>query len=149
MRGIYSDFETEDNKTTKEWIAVLDQATRWDFVSVRKRAENRLSQIASSVDKITLAGAYDIPEWDLPSFTDLCARKEPLSKLEEERLGDQDVLRIKEVREVIRQSPCSFRMFPRVAVEALVKEKILGYVSETLKDDTKSAVPKLTENISK
>lgn len=98
-----SDFSKSDNKTVEDWTAVLSLASRWEFVSMRQLAINRLTRIASPVERITRAVKYDVKDWLLPAYTELCARDEPLNLEEGLKLGIRDVIFIGQLRSSVRR----------------------------------------------
>jgi hypothetical protein len=88
-----------------EWTSVLSVASTWEFASVRQLAIKRLSEITSPVDKINLGLRYDIVQWLVPAYVEVCERDEPLNQEEGKKLGMEDVIAIGEVRHSIRYLP--------------------------------------------
>ncbi|KAI0060588.1 hypothetical protein BV25DRAFT_1807048, partial [Artomyces pyxidatus] len=81
-----SNYKTCELSTVEEWKAVLRLASEWGFESIRELAIDRLEPIASAVDKIIVARSYDLTEWLVPAYAELCHRPSPLSLEEHLRL---------------------------------------------------------------
>ncbi|KZT27200.1 hypothetical protein NEOLEDRAFT_1131229 [Neolentinus lepideus HHB14362 ss-1] len=92
-------FSRDTPKTLDEWTSILALSTQWGFNSIRTLATRELFPLASPIDKIVLAHKYDIKEWLLEAYKDVCLRKEPLSVEEAERIGVKDTARIASIRE--------------------------------------------------
>jgi hypothetical protein len=60
--------------------------------------------LASAVDKIILGRKYGFDGWLTPAFIAVCARAEPLSMAEAEKMSNADVTRIFQARERARSS---------------------------------------------
>lgn len=88
--------------TMEEWTSVLSLASRWEFMSLHQLAIERLSSITSAVDKLIIGRQYDLPQWLLSAYTELCERREPLTLEEGRKLGVDDVVIISHVRHSIR-----------------------------------------------
>ncbi|KAK7436524.1 hypothetical protein VKT23_019078 [Stygiomarasmius scandens] len=89
-------------KTVEEWTSILDLACRWDFSSLHELAVNNLYPITSTADKIYLGHIYEVIEWLVPAYTELCTRQEPLTLEEGRKLGVDIVTSIGQVRHQIR-----------------------------------------------
>ena len=55
--------------------------------------------MTSAVDKIVLANDYKIKDWLLDAYDEVCARREPLTIEEGQRLGMDTVIKIANFRE--------------------------------------------------
>ncbi|PCH34241.1 hypothetical protein WOLCODRAFT_160719 [Wolfiporia cocos MD-104 SS10] len=93
-----------DLVTVEEWTSVLALASKWLFPVHRQLAIDRLSQIASPIDRILLSRRYDVTSWLVPAYFDLCTREAPLNYEEGEMLGMKDVILIGQLRHSIRVS---------------------------------------------
>jgi hypothetical protein len=93
--------------TLDEWTSVLGLASKWGFESIRSLALQELLPLASPVDKIVLGRKYGFDDWLKPAFSDVCARAEPLSLEEAEKMSNTDVTRIFQAREHARLSHTS------------------------------------------
>ncbi|KAF5365925.1 hypothetical protein D9758_006684 [Tetrapyrgos nigripes] len=96
------DFLEYEMKTVEEWTSILDLASRWDFSSLCRLAVNNLYTITSAADKIYLGHMYEVTEWLVPAYTELCVRQEPLTLQEGRRLGVDITTSIGQVRHQIR-----------------------------------------------
>jgi hypothetical protein len=85
---VFSTLATPHTKTTEEWTSVLRLATKWNFLSLRNLAVERLFDITSPIDRVVLGHTFDVPEWLPLAYTDLCKRGEPLTIEEGKRLGE-------------------------------------------------------------
>jgi hypothetical protein len=93
-------FREPDIGTIKGWTAVLRLATLWSFADVRALAIRRLDGlVTSSVDRIVLSHAFDVPHWLSVAYIELCQRRETLASAEIERLEAKDVSLILAIRE--------------------------------------------------
>lgn len=88
----------------QEWIDLLSISTRFDFERARLRA---IAEIGRSdldpVDKIVLAGRYDVPEWLVTAYAALCQRAHPLEEQEAEKIGYRKTVLLWRAREAIRE----------------------------------------------
>ena len=119
LAGEKSDPEVE----LQRQIDLLSISTRFDFDRVReasikciryglpRRQErykgppggSRWLAGVSPIDRICLAGKYDIPEWLPPSYEDLCQRVAPLEVHEAERIGVRTATLLARAREAVRE----------------------------------------------
>ncbi|KAF8910872.1 hypothetical protein CPB85DRAFT_1221146 [Mucidula mucida] len=122
-------FRTCEIETKEEWISVLSLATRWDFTSIRELALSRLHPNSftasaqlnlSPADRIVLGLRFDVSEWLLPAYSELCMRTEALTLEEGEILGMQNVINIAQARQAIRYPSNLNRSFD--GVQNLVRE---------------------------
>ncbi|THV06653.1 hypothetical protein K435DRAFT_644623 [Dendrothele bispora CBS 962.96] len=89
-------------KSVEEWTSVLDLASRWEFSSLHELAVNNLYPITTTADKIYLGHVYEVTEWLVPAYTELCTRPDPLTLEEGRKLGVDIVTAIGQVRHQIR-----------------------------------------------
>ncbi|EPQ53964.1 hypothetical protein GLOTRDRAFT_15187, partial [Gloeophyllum trabeum ATCC 11539] len=85
--------------TLEEWTSILALATQWGFDSIRLLAIREVFPLASPLDRIVLAHKFDIKEWLLDAYREVCERQAPLSDEEAERIGAKDTARVARVRE--------------------------------------------------
>ncbi|TDL18048.1 hypothetical protein BD410DRAFT_728989 [Rickenella mellea] len=97
-------FTSTSLSSDEEWVSCLEFAAKWDFQSVRELAIRSLttSTTFSPVDKIVIGRRLKIPSWLMPSYTELCNRREPLGMTDGFQLGMLDTLLISQTREKIR-----------------------------------------------
>lgn len=84
-------------------MSVLHIAHSWGFASIQRLAARKLHPLASEVDHIICGHAYNLPDWLLPAYIDVCTRAEWLTLDEGRRLGVDDTIRVGLVRERLRQ----------------------------------------------
>jgi hypothetical protein len=101
---MFSEFGKYALTTLDEWTSVLRLAFKWGFESIRSLALRELLPLASPVDKIVIGRDYGLEDWLTPAFVDVCARAEPLSLEEAEKMSNADVTRIFQAREHARSS---------------------------------------------
>ncbi|KIM91718.1 hypothetical protein PILCRDRAFT_827 [Piloderma croceum F 1598] len=85
--------------TVDEWTSILRLAVEWNFQSIKNLAVERLSAIATPVDKIVLGRRFDIFEWLENAYTNVCWRDEALTIEEGKLLGVEDVIEIAAMRQ--------------------------------------------------
>lgn len=88
--------------TVSEWTSVLAVSSRWDFEVYRTIAQEKLSQLASPIQRILLSRQFDVKEWLVPAFLELCVREEALTLEEGKILGMENVILLADVRQAIR-----------------------------------------------
>ena len=88
--------------TVSEWTSVLAVSSRWDFDIHRTIAQEKLSQIASPIERILLSRQFDVKEWLVPAFLQLCMREESLTLEEGKMLGMENVILLADIRQAIR-----------------------------------------------
>jgi hypothetical protein len=71
----------------------------WNFQSIKNLAVERLSAIATPVDKIVLGRRYNIFEWLENAYIDVCWRDQALTIEEGKLLGVEDVIKIAAMRQ--------------------------------------------------
>lgn len=70
-------FHGYDLKTTEDWESVLRLATRWKFKNIRVLAIGKLDVLATPLQKLVMARAFDVTKWLQPSLVALCMRPGP------------------------------------------------------------------------
>ncbi|KAL1712972.1 hypothetical protein EV715DRAFT_277635 [Schizophyllum commune] len=89
-----------DMTTSEEWLSILRLADKWRFTDLRAHALEMLKSTASPIDRILIAREFDLPDWLLPAFIDLCRAPDPPSEAEAEHLGLSALVKIGRVREM-------------------------------------------------
>lgn len=115
----HSDFSKSDSQTVDDWTGVLCLASRWEFTSIRLLAINQLTMIASPIERITRGVAYNVKNWLLPAYTELCTRDDPLNLEEGLKLGIRDVIFIGQLRSSIRRESGFRYNFEQIIAEEL------------------------------
>lgn len=99
---ILRDFTRPELTSVADWTSVLTITNQFDFSNLFTLAKTKLRPILSSAQCIALGKRFDVREWLIPAYTDLCVREEPL-RLDEGRIMSlEDVIEIGRVRELIR-----------------------------------------------
>ena len=82
--------------TTRNWIAILDLATRWKFADIRALAIRELGAFdMDPVEKIELLHKYNIKrEWAYGASLTLCARPHALDVIEGRQLGIETTVNV-------------------------------------------------------
>ncbi|KAK1220137.1 hypothetical protein PQX77_017128, partial [Marasmius sp. AFHP31] len=95
----------------EEYTNLLSIATRFVCIEARQKAiEGIESHGLDPIQKLVLADIYDIPQWLMPSYIELCKRDTPLTPDEVVRIGPEKAMSIAKARETIRGSPDTRRM---------------------------------------
>ncbi|KZT27201.1 hypothetical protein NEOLEDRAFT_1131230 [Neolentinus lepideus HHB14362 ss-1] len=94
-------FNQHTATTLEEWSSILALSAQWGFESIRLLAIREVFPLASSIDRVALGLKYDIKDWLLDAYLDICLRRDPISDDEAERLGAKDVARVSRLREKI------------------------------------------------
>ena len=89
----------EEPRSSEEWVSILELASKWEFQSVGRRATSELNSLATPIERVILSRKYDIPEFRLQAYVDLCQSNVPLTEKDGKRLGLQDVIKIYRVRQ--------------------------------------------------
>jgi hypothetical protein len=105
--AMFSEFGKYALTKLVEWTSVLHLASKWGFESIRSLALCELLPLAPPVDKIVLGRKYGFDDWLTPTYVAVCARAEPLSLAEAEKMSNADVTRIFQARERARSSSAS------------------------------------------
>ncbi|PPQ99775.1 hypothetical protein CVT24_009677 [Panaeolus cyanescens] len=96
------DFSRSEITSVADWTSVLTIANQFDFSNLFQLAKTKLRPILSSAQSIALGKRFDVREWLIPAYTDLCIREEPLRLDEGQIMGLEDVIEIGRVRDLIR-----------------------------------------------
>lgn len=99
-----SDFNGYEGRTTANWDSVLRLATLWEFKNIRALAINKVDPLATPLEKLAMARAFDVSTWIRPSLVALCTRSEPLTLAEGRRLSTEDLISITSAREAVRNT---------------------------------------------
>ncbi|KZV75762.1 hypothetical protein PENSPDRAFT_570963, partial [Peniophora sp. CONT] len=97
----FSDSKGPSVTSVEDWSSVLRLSTLWSFEDIRSLAIDRLTVLAPSLDKLVLSRDYNILEWRIPAYVDLCLRDTMLSKLEAAKFTTNDVVDIACSREAV------------------------------------------------
>lgn len=91
----------------EDWACILELANRWKFSEVKQFAIRELhKQEMSLIDRIVLYQNCRAEEEALiPLYAELCARDQPLSLAESEKLGVQTAVIVFQAREALRSQP--------------------------------------------
>ncbi|KAH7906624.1 hypothetical protein BJ138DRAFT_1162191 [Hygrophoropsis aurantiaca] len=90
-----SDFVTNEAKTVEDWKAIFAIASKWDFLSLKGLAQEKLSYNLPVIDAIVMARRYpgELDDWLETGFTYLCQRSERLTVTEGRQLGlDESII---------------------------------------------------------
>lgn len=97
--------------STEALINILCLATKWEFAATRAFAIELLTtRSLSSVLRIELARAYEIPGWLLTAYVELARLRSPLSESDAERLGLSTVLKLNRARLAILRNRYALAM---------------------------------------
>ncbi|KAF7984293.1 hypothetical protein HWV62_15255 [Athelia sp. TMB] len=85
----------------KEWAAVLQLATLWEFGKLRLTAIKEVRKMESiSLAKVVLGRNYHVRSLLKAGYAELIAREERLSDQEKKQLGDKVCIKVYEAREM-------------------------------------------------
>ena len=108
---------------------MLELSNKWGMAQVKALAIQKLTPITTAVEKIIIAKKHALPlvehrEWLIPAYTELCARRSPLTLEEAEDLDLPTILKVWEIQNTIMGSAygCSDEK-----VTEMVKQKF-GFV---------------------
>ncbi|KAK7436503.1 hypothetical protein VKT23_019057 [Stygiomarasmius scandens] len=93
-----SDFTQYEAQSVADWTSILRLASEFQMKNVRVLAMKQLFPIASAAEKIDLANKYDIKDWLVPAYMELCARTEELTLEEGKKLGVEAVMGVAQLR---------------------------------------------------
>lgn len=102
-----SNFAKSDVEGVEGWATVLHLSTLWGFKSIRELAIRSLATIGSCVDKVVFGHKYDVEEFLLPGYTELCQRDKSLTFEEGRRIGLKYVITIAHARQELQLQHCS------------------------------------------
>ncbi|CUA66760.1 hypothetical protein RSOLAG22IIIB_00207 [Rhizoctonia solani] len=101
MRRIHIDGIPDFDSSTM--ISTLRIASSFDYPALRKFAISKLEGMnLPAIQRIQLSDEFSLPTWEIPAFTELCSRKEPVSQAEAEVLGMARFVEIARIRETER-----------------------------------------------
>ncbi|KAG7095836.1 hypothetical protein E1B28_006531 [Marasmius oreades] len=90
----------------QEHIDLLSIASRYDCPGARLKAIQGIeSQPLDPIQKLILSEKYNVQEWLMPAYIEICKRDKPLTKDEAVQIGLEKVMLIAEAREIARSSP--------------------------------------------
>ncbi|KAF8963593.1 hypothetical protein BDZ97DRAFT_1758440 [Flammula alnicola] len=118
------DFLLSELNSPEEWVSVLKIATQWEFASIRRLSIDCLSKNLATADRVAIGKCYDVQQWLVPAYTDLCIREQPLGLNEGQKLGMEDVIEIYRIRSLIRYNSNLNRRPDTIG--ALVKQEFMG-----------------------
>ncbi|KAJ1304657.1 hypothetical protein OPQ81_005797 [Rhizoctonia solani] len=75
----------------------------FDYPALRKFVVSKIEGMnLPAIQRIQLSDEFSLPTWEMPAFTELCSRKEPISSAEAEVLGMARFVEIARIRETER-----------------------------------------------
>ncbi|CAE6508667.1 unnamed protein product [Rhizoctonia solani] len=84
-------------------ISTLRIASTYDYPNLRKFAISKLEAMdLPAIQRIQLSDEFLVPSFEIPAFTELCSRPEPISATEAEVLGITRFAEITRIRETQR-----------------------------------------------
>ncbi|KAJ1304656.1 hypothetical protein OPQ81_005797 [Rhizoctonia solani] len=84
-------------------ISTLRIASSFDYPALRKFVVSKIEGMnLPAIQRIQLSDEFSLPTWEMPAFTELCSRKEPISSAEAEVLGMARFVEIARIRETER-----------------------------------------------
>ena len=97
----------------KHLLNLFSIANRYDFTQVRQYAIRTIEKVRAeagsgfdhlwtAVDRIVIADKFDVTEWLIPAYEELCQRPGFLTLAEAERIGPRRTATIASVREQLR-----------------------------------------------
>jgi len=116
----------------KYLLSLFSIANRYDFSQVRQYAiraieklrvesGSGLDSVWSAVDRIELADRFDVDEWLVPAYQELCTRATMLTVQEGERIGGRKAAIIATVREMVLRQNFNNRGYGYVNVALDIK----------------------------
>ncbi|KAJ8082117.1 hypothetical protein PM082_007963 [Marasmius tenuissimus] len=104
--GSFFKTRSERHKTSREeFIDLLSIATRFVCIEARQKAIRGIESYSlDPIERLVLADTYDIPQWLMPSYIELCQRDNPLTPDEALWIGAEKAMSIAKAREIIRSS---------------------------------------------
>lgn len=95
-------FGKERGSPSSTWAGILRLATLWKFEDLAPLALTKLRTLdfPNPIDKIVISVTHDLPwDWAADAYISICARAEPLSLDEAERLPKNLIVAIASIRE--------------------------------------------------
>ncbi|CAE7192386.1 unnamed protein product [Rhizoctonia solani] len=104
LKVIYaSHIDGVPNFDSSTLMSTLRIASSFDYPALRKFAISKLEGMdIPAIQRIQLSDELSLPEWELPAFTELCSRAEPISQAEAEVLGMTRFVEVARIRETER-----------------------------------------------
>ncbi|KAF7795712.1 hypothetical protein EIP86_006877 [Pleurotus ostreatoroseus] len=100
LRYLYFGIHDDNSYSQSDWIDLLAAATDFSLPKIRAYTISKLGLLSlDAVDRIQLATKYDVPEWLMMAYVELCSRDDPLHESEALALGAQLTAKVGEVRE--------------------------------------------------
>ncbi|EJU03308.1 hypothetical protein DACRYDRAFT_115496 [Dacryopinax primogenitus] len=84
------------------WVQILDMATMFDFERIRSNAINVLSRCPDPMFKLTVADRFDVDEWRLSCYAELCMRPAFFTEAEMQQMGPETAALLVHARELVR-----------------------------------------------
>jgi len=98
-----------EQRSVEEWSSCLRFAHKFQFTVQEKLAIEKLSDIASPIDKIILGRMYEEASgWLVQAFVDMARRDEPPTRPEGRRLGIDDLVLIGQLRHRLHHFPHTY-----------------------------------------
>ncbi|KAF8643566.1 hypothetical protein AX16_008954 [Volvariella volvacea WC 439] len=94
-------FGNDEENTSAYWASVLWVSSYLSFKSIRSLAIERLSIIATPIDKISMGRRCGIHHWLRDAYREICTRRAPLTKEEGRRVGADELVAIMEARQIL------------------------------------------------
>jgi hypothetical protein len=121
-------------KSGAGWISTLRVARALNFQSVQQLAHDKVASIAPAIDKIKAGREFDVTEWLVDAYAEICMRDQPLSHEEGRCLGVDEVICLYKIRH-----ECSAQIFKldKKDAQQLVQRKM---VATTLIEDSDASL---------
>ncbi|KAF8911628.1 hypothetical protein CPB84DRAFT_936216 [Gymnopilus junonius] len=108
---------------------MLELSSKWSMAQIKALAIQKLIPLTTAVEKIALAKKHNLSsadpehaEWLVPAYTELCARRSPLTLEEAEDMDLPTIIKVWEVQNAIVGLDCMYSNYGEKVTE-LVKEK--------------------------
>ncbi|KAJ7721342.1 hypothetical protein DFH07DRAFT_857874 [Mycena maculata] len=87
--------------TTRDWTAILDLATRWEFADIRTLAIRELAAVEiDPVERIEMQQQFGLQgQWAHGAYIALCTRQDALNLIEARKLGIEMTVKVAFARE--------------------------------------------------
>ncbi|KAL0579203.1 hypothetical protein V5O48_002826 [Marasmius crinis-equi] len=110
-KGSFYKNNANDVTSLQGYIDLLSIASRYECTEARQKAIKGIDFYQPDpIRRIVLSDQYDVPEWLMPAYIQLCKRDEPLTRDEALEIGPDKTVLIAGARENIRCSPESRRI---------------------------------------
>jgi len=121
----------------KHLLNLFSIANRYDFAQVRQYAIRTIEKIRveagsgfdhlwTAVDRIVIADKFDVTEWLVPAYEELCKRPGYLTLQEAERIGPRRTAIIASVREQLRYPWVSAAWVPNAETAKVTLQNTLS-----------------------